>query len=277
MEELPTGLFNVGWIPSHLDRLCCSDDWEEWVATWNGVADQCAVAANQDRGAGFAALQHRLQAHRADCMDKLRSLRAFYVDIAAFDPPEEAAIDLTADDTLVLTDSYDGVSLSDSLAVNWTLQLQVTPEKPKFPLAFVASIFEAVCHLEQTPEIRFSVSFIELTLWMLYDFSLLIPVWDSTKGEWKMSDYFGILLRPTFVSILTQVKQAFQFGLQLFGLSHFSCKALNRVESGIQYPVDGLVVHTSMALSTRLRELTSTFNGSKGIRKVADLAKPLSQ
>lgn len=277
LEEIPAQHFKVNWIPSHLDLAQCADAMEEWVATWNGVADEGALQANRERGPGFAALQTELLHRHAEQLQRLRTLRQFYAKIAAYEPPETDVIDLTADASLLLPHDEAGDSLSDSLAINWQLQLRTNSERFKLPTDFVVRVFEAICFLEQKPEIQTSVSFFELTLWMIKDHFLPVPVWDTVGNAWNLRDYFGILLRPTCAFTISQVRQAVHHGLELYGLAHFSGKGLNRTEAGISYPVDGLVVHISHVLSARLKELSHDFGGSKGIRKVADLAKPLSR
>lgn len=277
LEGTPTGFFNICWIPSHMDTVRSSDSWEEWVATWNAVVDDCAVRVNRDRGHQFRSLQEQLQAQYQDNLSKLRALRAFYTGVAAYEPPTEAVVDRTADDTIVLQADHDADSLSDSLAVDWQLQVRMTTEETKFPVSFLVQVFEAICHLEQRPEISFSVSFVELTIWMLTDFSSSVPIWDNQEKVWIFRDYFGVLLRPTVAAILALVRQVVSHGLSILGLQHFSPRAINRCESGIMYPVDGLVLHSSMELSHRLRELTLGFTGTRSIRKVADLAKPLGR
>eukprot|EP00438_Fugacium_kawagutii_P008486 Skav210938 [mRNA] locus=scaffold713:136269:139058:- [translate_table: standard] len=276
MDDLRVGLFHICWIPSHLDLVRCQDCWEEWVATWNGVADTMAVLVNVSRSDNFAALRDELLRYQEEWLRKLRTLRVFYSRVAACEQPAEPS-NLPPEPLVPVDSDADEQSLSESLAVNWQLQLQALSEETRFPAAYVVHIFEALCHLEQQPQVRFEVSFIELTLWLLIDFGLPVPVWDPMVRGWQLKDYFGILLRPTFAVILSQVKQATLAGLTTLGLSEYACKALRRETVGIKMPVDGLCVFVSGALAHRFQELVQAFCGSKGIRKAADLAKPLSR
>eukprot|EP00438_Fugacium_kawagutii_P028105 Skav224950 [mRNA] locus=scaffold1186:12077:14866:- [translate_table: standard] len=274
MDELCMGLFHICWIPSHLDLTQCADSWEEWVATWNGIADTIAVTVNMHRDPEYDDLQDRLLRYHEDQLNKLRTLRTFYTRIASCEQTTAAGPTISEAHE-VLDSDHEESSLTDSLAVNWQIQLQTTPEETKFPAAFVVRIFEALCHLEQRPQISFELSFIELTLWLLIDYSLPVPVWDPTSHGWSLRDYFGILLRPTFTVILAQVKQATLQGLATLGLSSFARKALKRDQVGIQMPVDGICLWVDGSLPPRFHELIRALSGSKGIRKVADLARPL--
>ena len=53
---------DIRWIPSHVDISLCETSHEEFLATWNNIADAQAVLANRHRGSDF----ERLLADAAD-------------------------------------------------------------------------------------------------------------------------------------------------------------------------------------------------------------------
>ena len=275
LEQLAEVLFEVRWIPSHLRDVPCQAGWEEWIATWNNLVDTAAVNANDKRGEWFDAHRSQLQHHHRSLLRQLRVLKSFYFKVADHKPEETDVVDLTMDDTRLLTPGEAELSLSDSLSVNWKLQLQDSAENFKFPVQFSFSLIEAVCRLEQSPEISMPVSYIELALWMLTDLDIQLPVWDPKTRCWVFKSYFGLLIRPTVAHVISQIRQALVQRLRCLGLSHFCQKAISRLEAGITMPVDGLVVHLSFETASRLGSLSKGFGGSHPLRKSADLAKPI--
>ena len=267
--------FHICWIPSHLDFLECEDDREEWIAVWNDLVDGHAVQTNMNRGPVFSELQHGALSYFEVWSNRIRELRKFYLAVAQQQPLTEEVIDLTIEDEDLLPPDYDGMLLTDAMPVDWRSQLNLSLSAVRLPLEFVSAVFEAIFTLEQTPEIRFPVSFIELTLWLISVANIHIPVWNSVSVGWDLKSYHGILLKPTFVSVLHQVKLAVNFGLQTLGFSDYSVKSLNRSSLGIHMPCDGIIVHTSHDIADQIKACTNSFTGSRAIRKVADLARPI--
>ena len=272
-QEVPDDLFQICWVPSHLDEVACSDSLEEWISYWNGVADSTAVSTNEHRGPHFEALCQELCGHHQLWMARLVILRNFYIAVSHFSQSEEEVVDLTQDDTMPLQPTSETICLTEALSVNWQSQLRQSCFK--FPIEFVSAIFEGICTLETDPEICMSISFIELTLWLIRDISVPIPVWNQNSRSYSLRDYFGLFVRPTFASVLHQVKLAVTHGTQVLGLQDFVRKGLNRVSSGINLPADGIFVHLSTASAARLQTLAVEFAGSRKVRKSADLARPL--
>ena len=275
LEEIPTGLFRIEWIPSHLDMGRCDDDFEDWISTWNEVADSIAVQMNLTRGTQFEQMDAELQGYFQSNLNRLRALKTFYLKIVDDEGQDDEVIDLTGDDMQLVASLPDQLSLSDGLAVNWNAQLKVAFEETRYPVQFAISIFEAVCHLETESQISFTVSFIELAIWLVTDMHVLLPFWDSSSGGWKLCDYFAVLLRPTVASIVSQIRQVLVQGLKHMNLAHFLRKGVSRLDSGISIPVDGVEIRTTLEFASRLKTLTLEFSGSRMIRKAADLARPL--
>ena len=272
LQQLPADSFNIAWTPSHLDVVVCDTPQEEWQATWNAIADDCAVTVNQHRGSVFEHLRLQLHTHHESQLSRLRALRNFYLKVAHFKTEEPEVVDLTTEDPSEDLQGHD--SLSDSLMVNWQVQLSHS-EGLRFPVSFATQIFEAVCELERQPEIRLDVSFVEFTLWLLIDVGVTVPIWDPSSNGWNLRDYFGVLLRPTLAHVIAQVRHVFQVGLHQLGLTQFLMKHLNRVCSGISMPVDGLSLCVSREVADRFKMLCHDFTGPRLVRKAADLARPL--
>ena len=268
--------FNICWIPSHLDLVLCEPGLEEWISTWNDVADRCAVDANTHREAECKALCMALQNRHEHLLQQLRHLRDFYFKVANHTNAASETVDL--EQVASLIDDSPAVidALSDELAIDWQAQLRAASETFRYPVQLVLSIFEAVCLLEMEPVISFEVSFVELTLWMLTDASILLPVWDHEARRWTMRDYHSLLLKPTLASVVAQIRQTLVQGLQILGCDSFLRRHLNRLEAGITMPVDGILIHISASFRLRLIDLCKSFAGSRLIRKAADLAKPIS-
>ena len=273
IEEIPENFFQICWVPSHLDDVACTDSFEEWIAHWNGVADDIAVSANEQRGPAFESIRLELCRHFSLWFRRLTMLRDFYIDVSNFSQVDDGVVDLTQDDADFLQPSAGMICLTEALAVNWQSQLRQACFK--FPNEFVLAVFEGICLLEADPEVCMSISFIELTLWLIHAASVPIPVWNPNCKCWEMRSYFGLFVRPTFASVLHQVKLAVAHGIQVLGLQDFECKGLNRAAAGINIPADGLSVQTSTASAAKLQTLTLDFAGSRKIRKSADLARPL--
>ena len=272
VEGLYPGQLQICWIPSHLDDCKCDDDLEEWVAHWNGVADAFAVSTNTHRGARYAQLAAQLIENFQFWRTRLLALRSFYFGVASLEIADEEVVDLTRDDLAYLSPDADPLSLSEAIAVNWQSQLVASPFK--YPHEFVFAIFEGIFCLETQPEISMSISFIELTLWLVQDRQLPIPVWDTKSNGWVLRSYDSLLLRPTLASVLFQVKLAVKHGTQMLGLQDFIRRDLHRIAAGINMPTEGLFVHLSTASAARMQDLSCTFATNRRIRKTADLAKP---
>ena len=270
LDQIPSGFFKAVWIPAHLHGALCDPGYEEWIATWNGVADSGAIQANQHRSAWFLHHSKLLQSRHQAKLAELRQLRDFYFQVA-----DQTFEDDGPDDSALIEPAEDLLNLTETLAIDWKVQLHTIQADLKYPVQFAFSLFEAVCLLEDTPQLTFSVSFIELTLWFLTDVQLPVPIWDPVGNVWVLRDYFGMLLRPTFASIVSCVRVTFQQCLLQFGFGSFLRKAITRQDAGISMPVDGLQLSTSFDYASRLGTLAREYGGSHGIRKTSDLAKPL--
>ena len=275
LDEMPRGLFHINWIPAHLHGDRCDPGFEEWVAVWNDVADSGAVSANQNRDRWFQRHSSLLQSRHLEALSQLRRLRTFFFKIADTRLDPEGPIDLTHDDSALIDSAEDHLSLSDALAIDWKVQLHSFQQDLKYPVQFAYHLFEAVCLIETTPQIICSISFLEMTLWLLLDVQIPVPIWDPVAKCWVLRDYFSLLLRPTVSSVVSHVKQTFLQCLKGMGFLHFYQKNLSRLDAGIIMPVDGLHLSTDFTLSSRLGALAREFGGSHGLRKASDIAKPL--
>ena len=276
LDQTSEDQFNICWIPSHLDSVLCDPGLEEWISVWNDVADRCAVDANLHRGEEHRVLSDTLQTRRESFLGRLRHLRDFYFTVAKHTNAASEVVDLTQEEQDPVDQPMILDALTDDFVINWQEQLRGASEAFRYPVQFVMNIFEAVCHLEIEPSIRFPVSFIELSIWLLTDASLSLPVWDHEARSWRLRDYHSLLLRPTLANVVAQIRQTITQGLRILGLETFLQRHLNRSEAGIVMPVDGLLICTCSSFKFRIIELCKSFAGARMLRKASDLAKPIT-
>ncbi|CAL1170378.1 unnamed protein product [Cladocopium goreaui] len=96
LADIPDGHFQVNWTPSHLDFVQCESTWEEWLATWNAIADSLAVSVNEARSYEYNDLQYKAQQRSALWSERLRLIRKFFWTVADSKARDEEVIDLTA-------------------------------------------------------------------------------------------------------------------------------------------------------------------------------------
>ena len=109
-------------------------------------------------------------------------------------------MDLTIKDEDLLPPDYDSLLLTDAMPVDWCSQLNLSLNVMRLPLEFVFVLFEVIFTIEQTPDSRFPISFIKLTLWLVSVANIHIPVWNSVLVGWDFKSYYDILLKPTCLS-----------------------------------------------------------------------------
>ena len=73
---------SIHWIPSHLDLVQCADGFEEWICTWNNIADSIAFSFNESRE---PSLERILQMQTQWCNSwthATRTMQTFYLAVA---------------------------------------------------------------------------------------------------------------------------------------------------------------------------------------------------
>eukprot|EP00435_Cladocopium_sp_Y103_P062884 s241_g24.t1 len=232
---------DLRWTPSHIEVSKCDDVVEEFLATWNDIVDQHALATNQNRGPAFAQLLHQAETYYQLWTQRLHDLRDFYLQVADArqEPPE--IIDLTSEPAFFIQ-RIEGISLGDALPVNWQQHLVHAQASLKVPVEFVLSLFQiCVDHEPMQPTFE-AVSFVELTLWAVQFLGAQFPAERSTDGHLECKSVYDMLLRPTLAALVQKLKLGFVGGLKILGLDNYLCRQITRHEAGIAIPVDGLVV-----------------------------------
>ena len=74
---------SLSWIPSHLNLTLCEDSFEEWICTWNDVADRIAYTPNESRDTSLERLLHQQTQWYNDWHFAVQTLQSFYLAVAA--------------------------------------------------------------------------------------------------------------------------------------------------------------------------------------------------
>ena len=268
-------LVDVFWVPSHLAMDRCDTMLEEWICSWNDVADACAVTSNDHRSSEFQTMSNAARAHHELWVGRLRALRSFYLKVSDASIHETATIDLTHEiSTFELAEQLGNISFSEALPLNWRQQLNLHFEGREQQLSFCVQILEHIFYLESAASEFFQLSFIELAFWLIQERGLPVLIGDDVQG-WNLRSYSGLLIKPTVAFLVQSVRKTMKEVLQLFGLTFYLQPAMARLEAGITMSTDGIVVHSNYPLVSRCAELTRTFSGPRQLRKAADLAKPM--
>ena len=275
LEEAAGLVEDILWVPSHLALERCDSSLEEWICSWNDVADACAVSSNEHRSHEFQTICSAARAHHELWAVRLRALRHFYLQVSEVTSQVTGPIDLTHDvPSEDLAEQIGGISFSEALPLNWKQQLTQHFESSERQLDFCVQILDHLFHLESTANELFQLSFIELAFWLVQDRGLPVLIGDDVQG-WELRAYSCVLLKPTVASIVQSIRKTMKEVLTLFGLTQFLQPAVARLEAGISMSTDGIIVHSCFSQVSRCAELTRTFAGPRQLRKAADLAKPM--
>eukprot|EP00435_Cladocopium_sp_Y103_P053661 s341_g17.t1 len=222
LAHLRDGQLEVRWIPSHVDYALCSDALEEFLAVWNNVVDQQAVATNLQRGTTFDALLTETNEYYTLWTTRLRALRDFYLGVAHSRQDEPDIIDLT-EDSDELAERVFSLSLGDALSVDWQHQLRRQSDDLALPVEFVSFLINACVAEEPLQESFVAISFVELTLWIVQTLNAQFPIEKTTAGQWSMRAPADMLLKPTVASLSQKVRSGLKSGLKVLGLEHYLC------------------------------------------------------
>ena len=270
--HLSEGQVQAFWIPSHLDEARCDTDYETWIAVWNNKVDHLAVQVNQTRSSTFWTLTSSLADHHRSWSDILRTLRKFYLAVAEFraeqnqQTPEVILIDDTDWDLQV-----EHTSLHEALPLNW---LEVAEQTfCKVPQAYLSHVIQVLSAIDEPDEHFLPLSIIEIAFLCLRrpDFCVLHKLGTSVQ----MVTPCTLFCRPTFASVVTNLKLAVLFLGSCFSLERYLIHSCDRTNGKILYPTLGVVCRMSNSTLESVRRDVQAFTAGKGFRKAADLAKPL--
>eukprot|EP00435_Cladocopium_sp_Y103_P012470 s2398_g3.t1 len=264
----------VRWIPSHVDQTLRESTTEEFLAAWNDVADHHAVRCNEARGSHFQHLFEQAERYYLTWAERLTQLRAFYLKVAQTRQDIPEVLDLTDEQTDVMTQHLD-MSLGDALPVNWQLLLRQHSADFKCPCEFIFTLIQSCIDFEPMQTQFEAVSFVEVAMWVVQDLGAQFPTEKTTSGQWRFRRISDMLLRPTVAFLTQRVKQSFIEGLTALGLECFICRGISRPQAGIAIPIDGVFLSVSHEFSSRLCAISNSFFGPRMLRKAADMARPL--
>eukprot|EP00435_Cladocopium_sp_Y103_P062407 s87_g24.t1 len=170
---------DIQWTPSHVDTALCETLGEEFLATWNHVADAHAVSANQQRGPAFDQLAAEAEAYYHTWQKRLRALRSFYLKVAQTRTEQIDVIDLTADAEVEIHSVAD-LSLGDALPIDWQRQLRLLSDTNTLSTEFVLFLVSTFVSIEPVQNHFVVISFIELTLWCVQTLRAQFPTEKTT-------------------------------------------------------------------------------------------------
>ena len=209
---------DIPWIPSHVDISLCETSHEEFLATWNNIADAQAVLANRHRGSDFERLLADAADYYKEWDSKVHILRDFYLKIAEQKIEPLEVIDLT-DEPDIWIQKISDVPLGDALSVDWQHQLRLRSESLALPADFVSSLIQ-ICIAEELVQHNFvAVSFLELVLWIVQILNAQFPVERTKDGQWICKTAQDLFLRPTLAFVAQKVRQGLTRGLKALGLT----------------------------------------------------------
>ena len=253
---------SIHWIPSHLD----ADGFEEWICTWNNIADSIAFSFNESRE---PSLERILQMQTQWCNSwthATRTMQTFYLAVADSiqheSEPQLPELQGGREPQLDWAAHVGHHSLAEQLPLAWfqTPSLGTGQCPVEFTAQLVAQLEEwddVACQLEP-------ISMIVLTQQAAFAFP-----GRANSGAQRMKPLRSLFTRPTF---------AFRSCLRLlcrsFGLGCFLLDGLDRSRSRITCRADGIVLRLAEAHRQRAIGLVGIFSNGRGLRKASELARP---
>lgn len=275
LADIPDGHFQVNWTPSHLDFVQCESTWEEWLATWNAIADSLAVSVNEARSYEYNDLQYKAQQRFAFWSERLRLIRKFFWTVADSKARDEEVIDLTASEAFEWPQLGIDLAVSDAMPINWQTQLKSHLVQMKYPIEFVFAIFDIIFSFESPAVDLAPVGFVELTIWCIRETPITFPFWNPSTHSWDLKRYHDVLLKPTLASVCQVVRHVLTKSLHIMGLEHYLLKGFRKPEAGFTLPLDGIACCTNHTVLSKLASCSMAVAGQTKFRKSSDLARPI--
>ena len=262
------------WIPSHLEEILCTDSQQEWVVRWNDLADSCAGSLQYHALELYSDYIRDITAHRQWWSHRLRALRSFYLEVATIRLEEKTRLPSQGEGPILVDDTDWGLSI-DSTSLVDSVPCVIPPDLPmrrKMPLEFIELLITLLSCIEDSEAAYKPISYVEISMLFLQLAEFRLPVTDAQSefDSWKPPHLLHV--RPTLASVVQIIRQGFVVLLKGLRLSH-GVSRLDRTETGITMPCDGLILQPSASVLAQLPSLVVAFN-PKGIRKAADLARP---
>ena len=273
LQQARGGLI-VQHIPSHLEVSACVDPFEEWVAVWNGKADQAAGLANSNRGQQVwdVVEQARSDWHRT--ATDVRRLRRLYFDIAEYHQTssrtEAPDVECPPADTPLPVDPSQS-RLSEEVSLGWRLALREAP----LPEFFMHAVGDFLLSQDMKAETTYKVSLIELLFMVKLD-GLEFPVCCPTTGRWIRPDALVFHGEPLTAAVqLKLLRIAMRYLVPLFGPHIRALSGLNVSDLGVLIPLDGWVLRVDACLLQQGRISASDSFSKRPIKGTRDWARSL--
>ena len=235
--------------------------------------DSQAVYSNkQMRSSDFRWLIGQAIQYHEIWLDRLKTLRTFYLRVA------EARLEETVPhDGIVTIDDHDWdltagyLPLADQLPIDW--QRKIPALTGKLPRSFIILVVELIEQLDESECSFVPLSYIELALLFLRSPSFSIP--SHTDDVQTLARVTTFYTRPTLSHIVGLLKTAFRFVVRTFELDHLCVKQANRSDISIHHHTEAFLCRLGPASIGWIRQMIDSFSHGRGIRKAADIARPI--
>eukprot|EP00435_Cladocopium_sp_Y103_P070151 s259_g34.t1 len=265
------------WIPSHLDPALLSCPFEEWVSHWNNKVDAAVGHYNLQRPADFLRLRAAAIAHHEQGAVRLRMLRAFYFAVAAqsssaeIEPPESPDVSLfgfvpepqSSIGDLYIQDLQNLISGSEH-------------RPPDLPAQFLFDLITLLFSNCDGGSGVYPVCFEKLSLWLVRDFSILLPFRNPATGNVDLQSISSRYERPTLAFVVRIIRRSLVWFLTKcvdFGDALFT--GFDKVDLKVYRPADGIYVRLACHHVSRCQQLLGDFTRARPIRRACDVAKPV--
>ena len=262
----------ASWIPAHLCPELCTSPFEEWIAEGNGGADSLAVQMNSQRPAGLMEVVRAQHDWDQLWSERRGALRGFYQDVF------EMTHARCSERPPVVVESSD----DEGTLYSFSYYLLVDPFLPDlpdevggYPSAFVQSILGWICRHEDSTQSVQPLSFVELTVGLLFCEPISWPHRNPLTGTWEWRSQHTQYERPTFGSYYSVVRKLMPVLIDTCCHSPLIVHGLNRSHLGISLPLDDFGVALGSATRDTISQHLLSFTASRAIRRSADYARPI--
>ena len=243
------------WVPSHVDTSHCEDPVAAYAVQWNHAADLHAGLMNQMRPAAFLARHQKVLTHRQRLRRRLSDLVQQYLSVAAATNVARRSLEDEEDMVvaeLVQSMAQERDSFADLFPPNWQQFLRGCEG---LGAVEAQDILQRVLSGEDEDLPKFKVSWIELVFYVVVVLGCGDRHRNRTLAFWVTS--LRRILRPLLI----------RFGAEGW---------LVRVSLyGVAFSVEALVMGVSLENFRRAQCLFQEWRGTRAIKKVADLSRPI--
>eukprot|EP00435_Cladocopium_sp_Y103_P059462 s772_g21.t1 len=278
---LRSGLLTLfRWIPSHVHPDLAEDPYEAWVFTWNGLVDQLVSSWNLQRDVHLMQLHASLASALSWWSERVRQLRSFYFQVAAYNHqgaatsvashPIDMVLDVSSEDDPI----FESETIADQLPVN--LQVQCRQTSGSVPGSFVMSVLQWLCAAEQLENCAVVVSDLEFLFMLILDDSFEFPFQLDGSTSWTFRKLVDLFQTPTITMLLRTVQMALQQICILFPDLEMRTPSCPAKELGVYIPMKGLKACFPRTLVRQARERIIGLTSQRPVKRTGDLARPVT-